>query len=123
MFPPGEPGIGLFLLRVSVAATFVLINTNQTGMASIHPVFVGAVAVALCLVGGFLTPYLSFAVCVYAVANLFRANDHLSVLVLASLLLNSAALVLLGPGAYSFDARLFGRRVVVIPPRKDTDRI
>jgi uncharacterized membrane protein YphA (DoxX/SURF4 family) len=30
----------------------------------------------------------------------------------------SVALVLLGPGAYSVDARLFGRREIIIPSRR-----
>jgi len=59
MFPPGGPGIGLLLLRISVAATFVLIVTNQTSFSSIHPLFVGALLVSLCLTIGALTPYLS----------------------------------------------------------------
>ena len=29
----------------------------------------------------------------------------------------AAAIVFLGPGAYSMDARLFGRREIIIPPR------
>ena len=29
----------------------------------------------------------------------------------------AAAIVFLGPGAYSVDARLFGRREIIIPPR------
>jgi uncharacterized membrane protein YphA (DoxX/SURF4 family) len=29
----------------------------------------------------------------------------------------TAAIVFLGPGAYSVDARLFGRREIIIPPR------
>src|SRR5215470_16858943 len=118
MFPPGAPGIGLLVLRISVAGTFVLIAANQTGMSFIHPLFIGALLIGLCLAIGFLTPYVSSVVCVYALVNLFRASAHLDVLLLASLLLNSVALALLGPGAYSIDARLFGRRVVVVPPRK-----
>jgi uncharacterized membrane protein YphA (DoxX/SURF4 family) len=119
MFPPGGPGIGLLLLRISVAATFVLIVTNQTGLSSIHPLFVGALLLSLCLAIGVLTPYLSFVVCVYALVNLFGAGSRLDELLFASLMLNAAALAFLGPGAYSVDARLFGRRVVVVPPRKD----
>lgn len=119
MFPSGPPGIGLMVLRISVAATFVLIAANRTDMSSIHPLFVGASVVALCLAIGFLTPYLSFIVCVYALMNVFGARSHLDILLLASLLMSSAALALLGPGAYSIDARLFGRRVVIVPPRRD----
>jgi len=123
MFPPGAPGIGLLVLRISVAATFVLIAANRNDMSSIHPLFVGALVVALCLAIGFLTPYDSFIVCVYALVNVFGASAHLDILLSASLLLSSAALALLGPGAYSIDARLFGRRVVIVPPRRDTGGI
>jgi uncharacterized membrane protein YphA (DoxX/SURF4 family) len=123
MFPPGAPGIGLLVLRISVAAIFVLIAANRTDMSSIHPLFVGALLVTLCVAIGFLTPYLSFIVCVFALVILFGASAHSDILLMASLLLSSAALGLLGPGAYSIDARLFGRRVVVVPPRRDRDRI
>jgi uncharacterized membrane protein YphA (DoxX/SURF4 family) len=123
MFPPGGPGIGLLVLRISVGAIFVLIVANKTDFSSIHPLFVGALVVAVCLAIGFLTPYLSFIVCVYALVNAFGASARLDILLLVSLLLSSAALALLGPGAYSIDAQLFGRRVVVVPPRRDTDRI
>jgi|SRR6516162_8510010 uncharacterized membrane protein YphA (DoxX/SURF4 family) len=123
MFPLGGPGIGLLVLRISLALTFVLIAANRTDISSIHPLFAGTLLITLCLAVGFLTPYLSFVVCVYGLVNLFSASAHLDVVVLASLLLNSAALALLGPGAYSVDARLFGRRVVVVPPRRDSDRI
>ena len=80
MFPPGAPGIGLLVLRISVAATFALSAANRTGMSSIHPLFVGALVVALCLAIGFLTPYLSFIVCVYALVNVFGASAHLDIL-------------------------------------------
>ena len=123
MFPPGGPGIGLLVLRISVAATFVLIVANRSDLPSIHLIFVVAALIALALTVGFLTPYLSFVVCVYALVNLFGGASRLNKLLLASLLLSAAALALLGPGAYSVDARLFGRRVVVVPAPRDTDRI
>jgi uncharacterized membrane protein YphA (DoxX/SURF4 family) len=122
MFPPGAPGTGLLLLRISVAATLVLIVANRTGLSPIHPFFLGALLVSLCIIIGVVTPYVSLIVCVYALVSLFAGSSQLYELVLVSLLLTSAALALLGPGAFSVDARLFGRRVVVVPPRKDADR-
>ena len=123
MFPLGGPGIGLLLLRVSVAATFVLMLANRTGVSSFHSLFAGALVVSLCLTVGVLTPYLSFVVCVYALLNLAGTHNRVDGLMSASLILNAAALALLGPGAYSVDARLFGRRVVVVPPRRESDPI
>ena len=46
-----------------------------------------------------------------AAPNLFDAK--LSAVFAAAM---SAAVVLLGPGAFSVDARLFGRREIIIPP-------
>jgi len=42
-------------------------------------------------------------------------NDGATVVVIVDAL----ALALLGPGAYSIDARRFGRRLVELPGRKD----
>jgi hypothetical protein len=42
-------------------------------------------------------------------------NNHISALAAFNLAAISAALVLLGPGAFSLDARLFGRREIIIP--------
>jgi hypothetical protein len=44
-----------------------------------------------------------------------EANNHISALAAFNLAAISAALVLLGPGAFSLDARLFGRREIIIP--------
>jgi len=95
---------------------------NRADLSTIHLIFVVAALIALALTIGVLTPYLSFVVCVYALVNLFGAGSRLDALLFASLMLTAAALALLGPGANSIDARLFGRRVVVVPPRKDPDQ-
>ncbi len=68
---------------------------------------------------GFLTPILSIIACVAAVANLFLADQAID-LVYVFNTLTSAALFFLGPGAYSVDAKLFGLRVTVVPPRKSS---
>jgi hypothetical protein len=45
----------------------------------------------------------------------WHARESISVLIAFNLAAISAAFVLLGPGAFSLDARLFGRREIVIP--------
>jgi uncharacterized membrane protein YphA (DoxX/SURF4 family) len=71
---------------------------------------------------GFLTPYLSVVACAAAVVNLLIGANSGNLLYVFPVI-NAAALTLLGPGAYSLDARLFGRRVTVVAPRKDRDRL
>jgi uncharacterized membrane protein YphA (DoxX/SURF4 family) len=72
----------------------------------------------LCL--GFLTPVVSIAACGFELTYLFtNGSADWRFIVLASL--NAFAIALLGPGAYSIDARLFGRRVIVISPVQDSD--
>ena len=121
MFPQGGPGLGLLLLRMATAAMFVLNVTHRFNFSSpaLYWVAVSLIAVislSLCL--GFLTPILAVIACATAVANLFlgdQAGDFVFIL----RILTSAALFFLGPGAYSVDAKLFGLRVTVVPPRKN----
>jgi hypothetical protein len=117
MFPRGGPGFALMLLRISVAASLLLRLAGRTDLSSFHWLFAGTVLVSIALAIGICTPVASSIVCVYAIAGLLIGLrfDWLMV----SLALNSAALALLGPGAYSLDARWFGLKVVVISPRKD----
>ncbi len=76
---------------------------------------VSTVAGVLILVG-FLTPFaaawMAGALAVLQVTAPPADLNGLSVLLLIS---GGAALALLGPGAFSVDARLFGRREIVIP--------
>jgi hypothetical protein len=117
MFPRGGPGIALLLLRISVAATLLLSLAGRPDLPLFHLLFASAWLVSIALAIGIFTPVVSSIVCVYAIADLLIGLrfDWLAV----SLVLNSIALALLGPGAYSLDARLFGLKVVVMSPRKD----
>jgi len=80
-----------------------------------------AVAVGAAIVVGFLTPVASAAATVAYLLiggwpSLLRgANNHISALTVFDLAAISGALVFLGPGAFSLDARLFGRREIIIP--------
>lgn len=120
MFPTGGPGLALLLLRISVAATFAIEAVHQLGASSSYWLFAVVLLISLSLTIGWMTPILSVVVGVCTAVSLV-INLRLE-LVLVTLILNSAALALLGPGAYSLDARMFGRRVVVVTPRKDIDR-
>ena len=80
-----------------------------------------AIAVGSAIFVGFLTPaattvatvgYLMTGVSSFLMTE---TNNHISVLAAFNLAAISAALFLLGPGAFSLDARLFGRREIIIP--------
>jgi uncharacterized membrane protein YphA (DoxX/SURF4 family) len=79
-----------------------------------------AVVSGLALVAGFLTPAsgavagltMLFIVATWTPPGASVLIDRVAALILA---VDAAALALLGPGALSMDARLFGRREIIIP--------
>jgi uncharacterized membrane protein YphA (DoxX/SURF4 family) len=83
------------------------------------------IAGSLLLLVGFLTPLVSAAVCLGAIfVSLSRlqalpADLHNVDLSAICCILVAAAIAFLGPGAFSLDARMFGRREIIIP---DVDR-
>lgn len=110
-FPAGGPGAGLLLLRLAVATRLLL-----DSLGGALPLWWWLLlALLMLLLGlGLLTP-LAAAVCaVYQALSLFNnwssAGPAPAVAVFGAL-----ALLLLGPGAYALDARLFGRRRLLLP--------
>ena len=121
MFPRGGPGVGLLFLRIATAAMFALNVTHPFLRSSPALYWVGVSLIALIsflLCIGFLTPFLAGVACAVAVANLVLVDQPGNIVYIFRILI-AAALFFLGPGAYSLDARLFGLRVTVIPPRKN----
>jgi hypothetical protein len=121
MFPHGGPGVGLLLLRIAAAAMFALNLTNHLDSLS-RPlnivVIISIILISLSLCAGFLTPILTVIACTVGLANLFLTVQP-SYVISVLRIFTFAALFFLGPGAYSIDARLFGLRVTVVPPRKE----
>jgi hypothetical protein len=117
MFPQAAIGFGLILLRISVA--FALHLDAAGGFAASRPDWAVA-ALWVCsaaLVAGFLTPLFAGVGAVLAL-TLVGATDSLAPVVRA---VAALALALLGPGAYSVDARLFGPRTVVMTVHREPD--
>ena len=115
MFPQGGPGVALLLLRLSVVAFVIIIALSHTG--PFHRLaMAAAVLISTSLLIGFLTPFLS-AVAVALVIGHMIINPQASSVIGVIAIANSIALGLLGPGAYSLDSKLFGRRVTVVRPR------
>jgi hypothetical protein len=117
MFPQGGPGVALLLLRISVAAVFLLNAAGYLNASYVSLLFVCAVLASASLSVGFLTPYLSVIACAAAAVHLLLGPGPGNLIHITQVI-DAAALALLGPGAYSVDARLFGRRVTVIAPGK-----
>jgi uncharacterized membrane protein YphA (DoxX/SURF4 family) len=126
-YPGGLSGMGLLLLRLSVGIIAVIqgmhyLDNPPTLTGSMLSIGSIAIASGVMLLLGFLTPAsgsviglgiigIALAWIPSAVSNLFEGSA--APMLAASV---SAAIVLLGPGAYSLDARLFGRRQIIIPP-------
>ena len=76
-----------------------------------HWVFSGVIPLAAALCAGFLKPLVALLAVGVQLLRFFSSNA--SLLCLSATVLNTVALALLGPGAYSVDALLFGRRLLL----------
>ena len=117
-FPGGWPGLGLLLLRALVGVTLIaqiVAYFGSTKLSMLSWVVTALVLIiASCLLVGFMTPVAAIVIGLGAIAlaasNVFETNQTLlNVIVL------TIAIALLGPGAFSIDARMFGRREILIP--------
>jgi uncharacterized membrane protein YphA (DoxX/SURF4 family) len=109
------------LLRVSLAGAILDGGPDCLQPAVAPLICVGLAAQSSLLCIGFMTPVVSVIACVFELVSLLiAAHADLRFVVLSSL--NAAAIALLGPGAYSLDARLFGRRVIVFHSDGKPDR-
>jgi len=128
MFPDGSPGAGLLLLRAAGGAVLIaegvayLSDKAELGFLALV-VFSVSCLVGLLLLIGFLTRLVAVVATVIGVSILFawlpkvNAVQAVTPMTAALFAVIALAVICLGPGAYSFDARLFGRREIIIPTR------
>jgi uncharacterized membrane protein YphA (DoxX/SURF4 family) len=118
-FAHGAPGLALLLMRLVAGIT--LIDRGITRLWS-HPSILLAVlsvigiGAGLLLLAGLWTPVVGTLVAVISVWKIFLLLENLWIYILLATL--GAALALLGPGAWSVDARLFGWKRIDIGDRK-----
>jgi putative oxidoreductase len=112
-FPNSWPGLGLLILRfaagLSLAAVAHLAGDLADTASLAARCMVGGVAVLIWL--GLWTPLAAIAgSAIQVIVITFGQRFELSLVVSAAL---GLSLAMLGPGAWSFDARLFGRKRIL----------
>jgi uncharacterized membrane protein YphA (DoxX/SURF4 family) len=122
-FPDGCPGFGLLLLRIVVGVIAAL-------QGGVHLVTVAHLTLGTAVIGGlvmasdaavligFLTPFTAVVVSLSVPLFWFPspgAGLFLDKIAAVLIMADAVVIALLGPGAFSVDALIFGRREVVIP--------
>jgi putative oxidoreductase len=115
-FAGGWPGTGLLFMRL--IAGIALMDSGVTRLSSDSSIqlivlSVLALGAGLLLLAGLWTPVAGTFVAVIEVCNIFLLPENLWIYILLGTI--GASLAMVGPGAWSIDARLFGRKHIEIP--------
>jgi putative oxidoreductase len=117
-FANGWPGAGILVLRLASAAALLYLPVTAwqatPHLASIAPQVIAAVAGIFLLVGLWAPVAGTLAAIVELWISFSVGGDPTTSLLLAAL---GASLAMIGPGAWSCDARLFGRKRIETSPR------
>ena len=132
-FPDRWPGLGLLLLRLVVGSSYLsrgvdhLLGGNSP-TSGIWLTHLAEIAIGAALLLGLLTPIASLAATLLSLGFMPEVfmmvagtplNARLSSIDSIAV---TVALALLGPGAFSVDAYLFGRREIIIPETSHTTK-
>jgi putative oxidoreductase len=118
-FANGLPGVGLLLQRLIAGIALIqsavchLIASTQLGMLLPELTGLGA---GLLLIIGLWTPITGVVIAIVEVLWLIAGSDAPWVPVLLAML--GITLAFIGPGAWSVDARIFGRKQISVPRRQ-----
>ena len=128
-FPDGWPVFGLVLLRIVVGVV--------AAVQGVHLVIVVNLTLGTCVIAGlaiaggaavligFLTPFTGVALSVSIPLFWFpspAAGPFLDTIAALLIMADAIAIALLGPGAFSVDALIFGRREVLIPHESSSSK-
>ena len=130
-FPAGWPGAGLLLLRSAAGLGMITIGAaySLSGASEAWATWMGGATAAVSgvtLIVGLLTPAAALLVSLTSVVialswipvpSVHALEDPVSMSLLAIV---ATSVLFLGPGAYSVDSYLFGRRELVIPQERRT---
>jgi putative oxidoreductase len=118
-FAHGWPGAGLLLIRLVVGIALVVrrvIELQSTPPISLAVIHVLAIAAGILLLAGLWTPIAGALLTIIEIGSAFtHPHDPWSYVLLGTL---GAALAMLGPGAWSVDARLFGWKRIDLRDRR-----
>lgn len=119
-FANGLPGTGLLLQRLvagSVLIESAIVHLRApAGYMPLLPHLIGFAA-GILLLSGLWTPIVGTVIVMMQLwAFVSGVADPCTPILLATL---GASLALIGPGAWSIDARIFGRKQISVPPRQD----
>jgi uncharacterized membrane protein YphA (DoxX/SURF4 family) len=112
MFPSGAAGFSLIILRVCATISLLMITFNREQLMSPSWTFVGMGLLSLLMVIGALTPIASTVSALIEVFYLLHSHGADLGYTLVAIFV-TVVLALLGPGAFSVDAKLFGRRLII----------
>lgn len=118
-FAGGSPGAGLLLMRLAIGTAFIARGFTRLRIdPSVQLVALDVLAIAsgMFLIAGLWTPVTGGLAAVLGLWNaISQSPDPWADTYLA---ITAVALALLGPGAWSVDARLFGWRRIDVRERK-----
>jgi putative oxidoreductase len=117
MFPGGWPGAGLLVLRLAAAIPLLLEGCPGFWEVPHDGLFAKFIAIGVgsLLLAGLWTPVAGVLQSIIEIWTIFARGTTPSMHVLLAAL--GVSLVMLGPGAWSVDARLFGRKRIDIRSR------